>query len=751
MTGQRLRPAIVLPVVVAGLAVASLAMEPTACRAQSDGTITYEGRTGPGRGKHVVFLAGDEEYRSEEGLPMLAKVLSRRHGFKSTVLFSVNPDGTINPDNQASLTGAEALDSADAIVMLVRFRRWPDDVMKHFADAVGRGVPIIGLRTSTHAFRFPKAGTSGYKRFDAFGKKVLGEQWVNHWGRHKQEATRGIIEPSAKDDPILRGVSDIFGDTDVYEAYPPADAKILMRGQVLTGMKPSDPPADYKRKRTTDGQEQGINDPMMPVAWTRLYRDEAGRTNKVFCTTMGAATDLQNEGLRRLIVNAVYWGLGLDVPARADVAYVDEYRPLMYGGHEYRRGIRPADHALGKALPAGSPAQTKEESATPKKAEAKPADGPPAEWVEPTGHRVVRLSREPGSASLYFHQNAYTASGDKMVITTREGLSTIDLRTRAIAPIVEGRAAQVVVGRKTRQVFYSRGDVVYATHLDTRATREIAKIPPEFRPGSGLAVNADETLLAGSVAERATGDRPPSPPQAPASGAEGPVQRRPGQMSLEARWAARRPMRLYTIDIKAGSVTTFHPSTDWLNHVQFSPTDPSLIMFCHEGPWHKVDRIWTIRTDGSDLRKIHTRTMDMEIAGHEFFGPDGKVIWYDLQTPKSQVFWLAGHVLATGETIKYRVERDQWSVHFNVSPDGALFAGDGGGPHSVAAPGNGQWIYLFTPEGGALRGERLVDLSRHDYNLEPNVTFTPDGKWLVFRSNMHGPSHVYAVEVAKAE
>jgi oligogalacturonide lyase len=199
-------------------------------------------------------------------------------------------------------------------------------------------------------------------------------------------------------------------------------------------------------------------------------------------------------------------------------------------------------------------------------------------------------------------------------------------------------------------------------------------------------------------------------------------------------------------------VKTFHHSTDWLNHVQFSPSDPDLLMFCHEGPWHKVDRIWTIRTDGSGLRKIHSRTMEMEIAGHEFFSADGKIIWYDLQTPKGKEFWLAGLVLATGEQIRYKVAREEWSVHFNVSNDGKLFAGDGGGPASVAAPGNGQWIYLFRPTNGAgnaINAERLVNLSAHDYSLEPNVTFTPDGKWIVFRSNLFGETHVYAVEVEK--
>jgi oligogalacturonide lyase len=356
--------------------------------------------------------------------------------------------------------------------------------------------------------------------------------------------------------------------------------------------------------------------------------------------------------------------------------------------------------------------------------------------VDPaTGHRVVRLSDESRTASLYFHQNPYTASGDKMVVTTREGLATIDLPTRKIEPLVTGRVSQVVVGKKTRQVFYKKDGTVYATHLDTHATRAIVQ-RRELSSGSGLAINADETMLAGSLVEASNTSQTSQPPL-------------PRGASLEARWEARQPMSLYTINIKSGEVKTFHHSTDWLNHVQFSPSDPDLLMFCHEGPWHKVDRIWTIRTDGSSLRKIHARTMEMEIAGHEFFSPDGKIIWYDLQTPKGKEFWLAGFVVETGEQIRYKVPREEWSVHFNVSQDGKLFAGDGGGPESVAAPGNGQWIYLFRPKNGAINAERLVNLTAHDYSLEPNVTFTPDGKWIVFRSNLFGETHVYAVEVEK--
>jgi len=327
----------------------------TALRADSV-AITYPPRPGPGSGRHLVFLTGDEEYRGEEGLPMLAKILSQRHGFKCTVLFALDPNGTINPDNNTSVPGSAALESADGIVMLLRFRQWPDDAMKRFADAVARGVPIVALRTSTHAFRFPENSASRYKRFNNFGREVLGENWVSHWGANRRGATRGIIEPGAENDPLLRGVRDVFGDSGVYETHPVADAKILLRGQVLQGMSPTDPPDTAQRKtRKSDGGEQGINDPMMPVAWTRLNRNSNGNTNRVFCTTMGAATDLANESLRRLVINAVLWGFELEVPAATDVQYVDPYEPAAYAFRGYRRGLRPDDHALGRKLPPGEP------------------------------------------------------------------------------------------------------------------------------------------------------------------------------------------------------------------------------------------------------------------------------------------------------------------------------------------------------------------------------------------------------------
>ena len=320
--------------------------------------VTYEGKKGPGKGKHIVFLTGDEEYRSEEGLPQLAKILAVHHGFKCTVLFSINKNGEIDPNTQNNQPGTEALASADLCIMLLRFRNWPDEQMKHFVDYFLAGKPIIALRTSTHAFDYKRESQSAYKKFGwgsrdwsgGFGRQVLGETWISHWGVHKKEATRGIIPDAVRKHPILRGVEDIFGDTDVYEAAPPADATILVNGQVLKGMKPTDAPADY-RKKTAKGVEQGVNDPMMPVVWTRHYTNEAGKVNKILTTTLGSATDLQSEGLRRLIVNGSLWAIGLEkkIPKKAKVDLVGEFQPTMYGFNSFKKGVKPAEHEMPSA------------------------------------------------------------------------------------------------------------------------------------------------------------------------------------------------------------------------------------------------------------------------------------------------------------------------------------------------------------------------------------------------------------------
>ncbi len=370
---------------------------------------------------------------------------------------------------------------------------------------------------------------------------------------------------------------------------------------------------------------------------------------------------------------------------------------------------------------------------------------------------MIRLTEEPGSASLYFNDNAYTADGKEMVYTTPNGISVLDLQTFKTRQVVEGRVRVIVAGRKTKNVYYTKEGALYATNVDTGATRKIAAIPSR----AGLAtVNADETLVAGTYVEGSNQDYGGNPSQQ-THPLEQPLNK--GEM-MERTLAAHLPRVLFTIDTRTGEQKNILHSTDWLNHLLFSPTDPTLLMYCHEGPWHKVDRIWTIRTDGSQNTLIHKRTMEMEIAGHEFWGQDGKTIWYDLQTPRGQDFWVAGYNVENGERTWYHLQRNEWSIHFNVSADGSLFCGDGGDPGQVAHAPDGEWIYLFRPEliknagvenkdlirPGVFHSERLVNMSKHNYHLEPNVSFTPDQKWVIFRSNMFGPTYVFAVQVAKS-
>jgi oligogalacturonide lyase len=387
---------------------------------------------------------------------------------------------------------------------------------------------------------------------------------------------------------------------------------------------------------------------------------------------------------------------------------------------------------------------------------------PPKEWVDKdTGHRVVRLTQEPGSASLYFNQNGYTTDGKEMVFTTPEGISVLDLATHGVRKVADGPLRVIVAGRKTNSVFYIKNRTeIYVTNVDSGETRLIARLPAR-NSISVATVNADETLLAGTYIENDGADYNAAGRTISPQTLEQPLNK--GQM-MEQTLAAHLPRALFTVDAKNGDLKVIHRSTDWLNHLEFSPTDPTLLMFCHEGPWHKVDRIWTMRTDGSHVTLIHKRTMAMEIAGHEFWSHDGKTIWYDLQTPRGEDFWLAGYNVQTGRRTWYHLQRNEWSIHFNVTTDGTLFCGDGGDPGQVAHASDGEWIYLFHPElignrgvddknliqPGVLHAEKLVNMSKHNYRLEPNVSFTLDQKWVVFRSNIFGPTYVFAVEVAKA-
>lgn len=305
--------------------------------------VTYEGGDGPGKGKHIVFVSGDDEYRSEEACPQLAKILSQRHGFKCTVLFAIEPEsGEIKPDHQTNIPGTHFLNDADMMVVFLRFRNLPDEQMKPIVDFTNSGKPILGLRTSTHAFNIP--GDKTYSKWSwrssnpqgGWGQAVLGDTWITHHGDHKKEATRGVINKAHADHPILRGVEDVFGPTDVYGIkHLRDDDDVLMHGAVLTGMKPTDPPVEGAK-----------NNPMMPLVWTRMYKGESGNVSRVVNTTMGASIDLECEDLRRLLINACYWGLKMDVPERANVDIVGEFKPSFYGFGSFTRGIKPADHEL---------------------------------------------------------------------------------------------------------------------------------------------------------------------------------------------------------------------------------------------------------------------------------------------------------------------------------------------------------------------------------------------------------------------
>ncbi len=307
----------------------------------ADPWVVYEGKGGPGAGKHVVLISGDEEYRSEEALPQLGKILSVRHGFKCTVLFAIDDaTGLINPNNNRNIPGLAALRTADLMVIATRFRDLPDEQMAHVDEYLKSGRPVMGLRTATHAFNI--AGNkpwahygNGYKGpkkewADGFGRLVLGEQWINHHGAHAREAARGILAPGAKEHPVLKsiGEGDVFALSDVYGVRLPlpGDSKPLLLGQVVAGMKFDDPPVAGKK-----------NDPMMPVAWTKSYQVPGGKKGRSFATTTGAAVDMKWEGTRRLLVNAAYWCVGLDVPAKAAVEPVGRFEPSMFG-------FKPADY-----------------------------------------------------------------------------------------------------------------------------------------------------------------------------------------------------------------------------------------------------------------------------------------------------------------------------------------------------------------------------------------------------------------------
>ncbi len=372
MPGNRIR--IMKQLLIIVLALATLAANPATAA-----PLVFQGTEGPGKGRHIVFLAGDHEYRSEESLPALARLLAKHHGFKCTVLFNIDPaTGEIVAGN-SNMPGMEALDTADLAVVFLRFQAFPADQMKHFDAYLQRGGPVIGLRTATHAFsanREPytkynyNAKDAGYEL--GFGHQVLGQTWVGHYGRNHSQSTRIAIVPEKQEHPILRGVKDVWVQAGGYVGKP-VDGEILTMAQPLNGMTPESP-ADATK-------------PPQPSEWTRTYKTPSGKTARVFTSLYGTSEDITNEGYRRLLVNACFWALSLETAIKPDlnIAFVGPFKPNTFNGGGYARGIKPEMYAgFESQIPANNntknpdakPAKKQEEKKDAPKAEAKPAAAP---------------------------------------------------------------------------------------------------------------------------------------------------------------------------------------------------------------------------------------------------------------------------------------------------------------------------------------------------------------------------------------
>lgn len=385
----------------------------------------------------------------------------------------------------------------------------------------------------------------------------------------------------------------------------------------------------------------------------------------------------------------------------------------------------------------------------------------PNEWVDKsTGHLIKRLINQPGNhRSFYFHNNPFVdgkmvfygsntlprdtkTAADGFVFSQKQNpsnnqLYTYDLTTGQVNQLTHksNNMSGEIVSSVNHEAYYQIKDSVFGVNVETGDERLIFIFPEDFKANI-TTVNANGTLLAGAYA----------------TPAEKLISKQyPEKHDYFNRiYESKLPRTLFTINIQTKKLDKIFTDSAWLNHVQFSPTNPDLLMFCHEGPWHKVDRIWTIDVIKKQQPKlIHKRSMDMEIAGHEWFSSDGQYIWYDLQLPRGKDFYVSGTQLNTGKETKYHLTRNEWSVHYSSSWDQKHFAGDGGGPNSVAKATDGQWIYYFTPQGDHFQSEKLVNMQHHDYRLEPNIHFSPDGNWLIFRANFEGHTDIYEVRIKK--
>lgn len=303
--------------------------------------VVYEGTAGPGLGKHIVFLASDHEYRSEETCPALARILAKHHGFKCTVVFGVDKDGFIEAGS-SNISGLEALKDADLFFIFARFLNPPDDQMAEIEAYLQRGGPVVGLRTSSHAFKIPKdakyakydfgSKTEGFEK--GFGHQILGNTWVGHYGTNHKQGSRIQIVPEQKDHVILTGVGDnAFTHAGAYVGKPGPDFTVLTRTQPLVSMDPAAEP-DAKK-------------PPVASTWTRHYEGKDGTKHRVFHSTQGASEDILDENYRRLVINGTLWALGMEEIIKPDlnIGFVGPYQPNTFSFKGEAKGVKPSDLA----------------------------------------------------------------------------------------------------------------------------------------------------------------------------------------------------------------------------------------------------------------------------------------------------------------------------------------------------------------------------------------------------------------------
>ncbi|MBT5902207.1 MAG: hypothetical protein HOH58_08885 [Opitutaceae bacterium] len=296
----------------------------------------------PAKNKKLVLIASDHEYRAEETIPALARILAKHHGFDCTVLFGLNDEGEIEA-GASNVPGLQTLADADGLVIFTRFLALPPDQMKHIDDYLNRAGPVVGLRTSTHGFNYPKNRTDdpfykyhfryeGEDYWGGFGHQVLGQSWVGHYGKNHQQSTRIDAIPEKAKHPILRGVTDVHVHAGGYNAEPAGDWNILTMAQPLMSMLPDGAPDPEK--------------PPMASEWTRTYRGERGEEGRVFTSLYGASEDILNAGYRRMIINGVYWSLGLEdrIEGDSDISFIGSYEPNTFGQRREAKGVRPFDY-----------------------------------------------------------------------------------------------------------------------------------------------------------------------------------------------------------------------------------------------------------------------------------------------------------------------------------------------------------------------------------------------------------------------